>query len=205
MGSSCSGKTSVTEILKKSIDNIVSISMDNFYKGLNDEEKKNPDLYNFDEPNALDIDLFIDCITNLKNGESTYIPVYDFKTHSRTNERLLINPSNIIVIEGILIFSTDKLRDLFDMKVYIDATTSTVIFRRLERDLMERGRDFRSVKNQYKNFVDPSYNKYIKPMKKFCDLVIPNEDDTEFIGIKMLCDTIKYKMSGESKKNSHNN
>jgi len=87
------------------------------------------------------------------------------------------------------------LRKLFDMKIYIDATISTVIFRKLERDLAERGKDFKSIKSQYKKFVDPGYNKYIKPMKKICDLVIPNDDDNNFIGVTMLCDIIRCKMS----------
>lgn len=193
-GQTSSGKTRVTEMIKNSIEGITSLSMDNFYKGLNEVEKNNIENYNFDEPDALDLDLFMDCIKRLKNGEDVEIPVYDFKTHSRTDEKMLVKPSKIIIAEGILIFCTEELRKIFDMKVYIDASISTVIFRRLERDLVERGRDFKSVKTQYKKFVDPAYEKYIRPMKKICDIVIPNEDDNEFIGVKMLCEIIKCKM-----------
>lgn len=193
-GSSGSGKTYVSDMIKKNIlESVVSISMDNFYKGLNESEKENVEDYNFDAPTALDLDLFIECIKKLKQGECTEIPTYDFKTHKRGKEKISIEPRKIIIVEGILIFCNDELRKLFDFKVFIDAEVSTVIFRRLERDLLERGRDFNSVKKQYKKFVQPSYEKYIKPIKKLCDLVIPNEDDTDFIGVQMLCDIIKSK------------
>ena len=194
-GSSGSGKTHVCQMIKKNINKpIITISMDNFYKRLNEDEKQNVESYNFDEPEALDIQLFIDCIKKLKQGEKTEIPTYDFKTHTRTKEKILIEPSKIIIIEGILIFCVEEVRKLFDIKVFIDAEISTIIFRRLERDLMERGRDFYSVKTQYKNYVQPSYEKYIKPIKKTCDLVIPNEDDTDFIGIQTLCEIINCKL-----------
>lgn len=193
-GSSGSGKTYVSKMIKNTIKNpIVIISMDNFYKGLNDVEKENVEEYNFDDLNALDLELFIECINKLKQGLEVEIPTYDFKTHKRGKEKILIKPLNVIIIEGILIFNNNELRNLFDFKVYIDAKISTVIFRRLERDLLERERDFKSIKTQYIKFVQPSYEKYIKPIKKFCDLVIPNEDDTNFIGIKMLCDIINHK------------
>ena len=99
-----------------------------------------------------------------------------------------------MIVEGILIFCEERLRKLFDIKVFIDAEISTVIFRRLERDLLERGRDFNSIKNQYKKYVQPSYKKYIKPIKKICDLVIPNEDGTDFIGVQMLREIVNNKL-----------
>lgn len=193
-GSSGSGKTHVTNMVKDFGESIVSISMDNFYKGLNELEKKNVEDYNFDEPAALDIDLFIECIQKLRLGESTEIPTYDFKTHTRTKKKILIQPTKIMIVEGILIFCEERLRKLFDIKVFIDAEISTVIFRRLERDLLERGRDFNSIKNQYKKYVQPSYKKYIKPIKKICDLVIPNEDGTDFIGVQMLREIVNNKL-----------
>lgn len=191
-GASCSGKSTVVEMIKKEINDITAFSMDNFYRGLEDNECI--DSYNFDEPEALDIELFIDCISRLKKGENVHIPTYDFKSHKRQKETILIKPTKIIIIEGILIFSIEKILNLYDMKVFIHAKKSTVMFRRLERDIVERGRDFHSIKLQYINQVEPSYYKYIKPTKKYCDIVIPNEDNNEFIGVKFLCDNIKYKL-----------
>lgn len=191
-GSSASGKSFVTKMIgEKFGESIVSISMDNFYKGLNENE--NVTEYNFDEPSALDMEMFTKCINDIKLGKNILIPIYDIAEHKRTGYTE-IQPKKIVIVEGIFIFTTEELRKLFDIKVFIDANISTVIFRRLERDMVERGRDLVSIKNQYNKFVYPSYKKYIKPMKKLCDLVIPNEDNSNFIGIQMLFEVINSKL-----------
>ena len=103
--------------------------------------------------------------------------------------------TDVIVVEGILVLCNEELRKLADYKVFIDASPETRLFRRIQRDVEERGRCIDSVKKQYKKFVIPSYEKYIEPSKKYADMIIPNNDDNQFIGVTMLCDLIKYKIA----------
>lgn len=194
-GASASGKSLVADKIGKYMDDITSISMDNFYRGLDENEKKNVDEYNFDDPNAIDIELFINCVYKLKNGISVNIPVYDFITHSRTNETILVKPTKFIIVEGIFAFYDKFIRDMADIKVYIDASAETRLFRRIKRDINERGRDIESVETQYKKFVIPAYEKYIEPYKIYADIIIPNNDNNKFIGINLLCDLMKYKLN----------
>lgn len=194
-GASASGKSLVAEKIGSQMDNITNISMDNFYRGLSEADRKNIDEYNFDDPSAIDMDLFIDCICKLKNGMQVDIPVYDFKTHSRTDKKISINPTKIIIVEGIFAFYDNFLRETADIKVYIDATPETRLFRRIKRDVCERGRDIDSVEVQYKKFVLPAYEKYIQTYKIHADIVIPNNDNNKFIGINLLCDLLKYKLN----------
>ena len=160
-GASASGKSLVAKKIDEGIHNVTVLSMDNFYKGLNEQEKKNPDEYNFDEPSALDYELFIDCVKKLKSSQPVEIPTYDFKTHSRNNDKINIEPTSVIVVEGILVLCNEELRKLADYKVFIDASPETRLFRRIQRDVEERGRCIDSVKKQYKKFVIPSYDTYI--------------------------------------------
>lgn len=194
-GASASGKSLVASKIGKYMNDITSISMDNFYRGLDDNEKKNVDEYNFDDPNAIDMELFADCIHKLKMGLSVDIPVYDFKTHSRTIEIIPVKPTKIIIVEGIFSFYDKSIRDMADIKVYIDASAETRLFRRIKRDIGERGRDIDSVEIQYKKFVVPAYEKYIEPYKFHADIIIPNNDNNKFIGIDLLCDLMKYKLN----------
>ena len=193
-GASASGKSIVAEKIGNRMKDITSISMDNFYRGLTSEEKENVEEYNFDDPNAIDMDLFVDCIQKLKSGNKVNIPIYDFRTHSRTNDTIQINPSKIIIVEGIFSLYNEFLRGMADIKVYIDATPETRLFRRINRDVSDRGRDINSVEIQYKKFVLPAYEKYIQPYKIHADLVIPNNDNNKFIGTNLLCDLLEYKL-----------
>ena len=185
-GCSGSGKTTVSRIIQSSSE-VTIISLDNFYKGLLDEDKLHPELYNFDEPGAIDFEYCINCLKELKMGNSVSIPVYDFKTHSRLEDQMLtIVPNKIIILEGILIYANDDLRKLFDVKIYVEATEATCIFRRLERDIRDRGRTLDFVRGQYKMFVEPAFHLYIEPYKKQVDLIIYNNDHNNFIGVKIL-------------------
>lgn len=194
-GGSASGKSYVTDIMKKIIPDSTLLSQDNFYKGIPDGV--NPELYNFDDVNAIDYDLLIECVKKLKDGDQCNIPTYDFQSHSRKKEKILVEPSRIIIVEGILILCNESLRNLFDVKVFIDADPETRFSRRIQRDIKERKREIDSIIYQYRKFVKPAYDNFIEPCKKYVDLVIPNnydiEFDKQFIGINFLCNSLVMK------------
>jgi len=190
-GGSSSGKTKICSIINDTIKDVSMISMDNYYKGLKEEEKNNADEYNFDVPHAFDEDRLYKDIIELKNGNTVDIPIYDFVSHTRVKDQTIkIVPKKVVIFEGILILDSKRIRDLFDIKIFIDASPETRITRRIKRDLKERCRTIDSVEAQYEKFVAPSYKKYILPTKKYADIIIPNNTGNDFIGVKILCDAI---------------
>lgn len=195
-GGSASGKTTVIKLMKeKMMDEITIISLDNFYKGLTDQEINNVENYNFDSPDAFDWDTFYNCIINLKKGDNVQIPIYDFKTHSRVKDIYQqIVAKKVIVIEGIMIFEHDYIRKLFDFLVFVDADNDTRLERRIMRDINERGRDLESIFKQYKKFVKPMFNKYILPVKKYVDIIVINEDGNNFKNVDAICDHLTLKL-----------
>ncbi|KAL9653512.1 hypothetical protein ABK040_002145 [Willaertia magna] len=196
-GGSASGKTTVCREIVKSLSNkrVVVISQDSFYRNLTPEEKqlaKNSD-YDFDHPDAFDYAIFEEAIKELKNGNGVDIPVYDFKTHSRTNETERVDGADVIIIEGILIFFNKSVRDLMDMKIFVDTDADVRLARRIRRDTKERGRDLESVLLQYERFVKPSFDDYIMPTKKYADIIIPR-GGANIVAIDLLTQHIKLKL-----------
>lgn len=181
-GESCSGKTTLTKQIKESFPNandLQIIPMDSFYLGDGNADK------NFDEPAAIDIDLLITIIKQLKHGETCQIPIYDFVTHKRTAETITIIPSRIIIIEGIFTFNYPELLELAETKVLVKCNPREVAIRRFLRD-GERGRDMTSIANQMRKFVIPGIIQYITPNEDLADLVINNNDHNSFQGLKIL-------------------
>ena len=190
-GTSCSGKTTLANVivnsLKQSGLNIVIISQDWFYKGGNENT-------NYDEPEALDFKLMIELINSLMKGNIVDFPQYDFKTHKRATETIKIEPANIIIIEGILIFSEPKLLDLFTYKVFIETDSEVCLLRRLNRDVEERGRSIKEVAGRYLRDVKPSNDKYVNPSRKHANIMINNSEDGLFIGADFLISHILCKI-----------
>jgi uridine kinase len=186
-GASGSGKSFIAKLIVKTIKtlfynscctDIVVISQDSYYKGGNMDT-------NYDIPEAIDFDLLIKHLVQLTNGESIECPMYDFTTHSRKKETKMIHAGKIIIIEGILIFTQDKLRDLFNMKIFIEAEEPTQIFRRAIRDVNERNRTIEEVKLRYERDVWPSYKEYVLPSSKYADILINNFNDC-FVGPQIV-------------------
>ena len=187
-GGSCSGKTKFAQKLFNKISkNGLLLSQDSFYKGLNSEELKDVDNYNFDIPEAIDFELISDVINGLNNNRTVRIPIYDFKTHTRIGYKTQ-EPQNIdiLVIEGITIFCDQVLRELMDLKIFIDTDADIRIIRRIERDVKERGRTMDMVINRYKKFVKPSHDKYIETSKKYANIIIPKGADN-FESLEFIC------------------
>jgi uridine kinase len=177
-GGSASGKTTVCEILKSALtsEEISVISCDSFYKVLTPGQKEAAyaNNYDFDSPNAIDFETMEGAIRKLMNWEDAIIPQYDFTTHSRTNKTELVPSRNVIIVEGILIFASKEIRDLFDLKIFVECEADIALARRLTRDIAERGRDPKGVIDMYLRFVKPSFDTWVDPVKRHSDVIIPN-------------------------------
>ncbi|CAF1052427.1 unnamed protein product [Rotaria sordida] len=176
-GGSASGKTTVAQnvVEKLNIPWVTLLSMDSFYKVLTDEQHEQAKLnnYNFDHPDAIDFDLVIETLRNLKMGKQVEIPLYNFTTHSRESYKKILYGANVVIFDGIMAFLSKDIRDILDMKVFVDTDADIRLARRLERDIAERGRDIEGVIQQYTRYVKPSYDHYIAPTMTFADLIVP--------------------------------
>ena len=176
-GGSASGKTYVTNKVISNInsENIVRITIDDFYKDnshLSLEERKK---INFDHPKSIDFKLLYEVLNSLKEGKEVDIPTYDFTVHCRSNITKHVVPKKIIIVEGIFALVNKKIRELSDLNIFINASSENRFLRRLKRDQEERGRTFEYVVNQYVNVVAPAYEEIIAPTKMFADLIVSND------------------------------
>ena len=185
-GGSGSGKTT---LLKNIIGTfgpaITVISHDNYYKRHDELTYEERCKLNYDEPAALETDLMVRQLEQLRRGEEISCPVYDFTVHNRSDETLLIKPERVIIVEGILIFENKALRDLMDIKIFVDADADIRICRRIKRDVNKRGRSLESVILQYQETVKPMHEKYVEPSKKYADIVVP-EGGKNLVALAMI-------------------
>ena len=172
-GGTGSGKSTFTNRLKEYFgDNVTVIYHDNYYRRHDDMTYEERTKLNYDHPAALETDLLIEHLKMLKEGKSVECPIYDFTQHNRSDKTYTIHPSKIFLIEGILIFSDERLRDLFDIKVYVEADADERILRRVVRDVKERGRDVDNIMEQYLTTVKPMHYLYVEPTKTTADIII---------------------------------
>ena len=195
-GGSGGGKTSVANVLYRclGIENCLLFSMDTYYKNLTPEQEKNLNNYNFDTPDALDLDLLSEHLTSLMNWKSIEMPTYDFATNKRQEETIHLKPNKFIIFEGILAFHDKRMRDLMDLKLFIDLDDDIRLSRRIYRDIISRGRKMKDVIERYHKFVKPAYNTFIKPTKAYADIIIPR-GGSNTIAIDLINYYLKYKLS----------
>ena len=174
-GGTGSGKTTVANVILSRVGarHIAYLPHDAYYKDLRDLPPMQRESINFDHPNSLDTELLIQHIQQLKQNQAIEVPIYDFKTHSRTSQTTRIEPQPIIIVEGILIFADAILRALFDVKIYVDTDADIRFIRRLQRDIDERGRTTSSVIQQYLSTVRPMHLEFVEPSKRYADVIIP--------------------------------
>lgn len=174
-GASGSGKTTLSEKILEEIgpDSIALLPHDAYYRNQDDKPYEERLKVNYDHPSSLETELLIEHIHQLKAGKAVDVPVYDFVNHTRAKETRLVEPKRLIMVEGILILVEKKLRQLFDMKLFVDTDQDICFIRRLQRDLVERGRTMESVVDQYLNTVRPSYLEFVEPTKRYADVIIP--------------------------------
>ena len=199
-GGTCSGKSTLIKKIKEEFgDAITMLSHDFYYKSHDDipfEERKK---LNYDHPDSFDTDLMIGHIRQLINGECVERPVYDFTIHNRINETVTVKPSKVIVVEGILIFENKELRDLCDIKVFIDTDADVRIIRRIVRDVHERGRTLESVVTQYLTTVKLMHEQFVEPTKKYVDVIIP-EGGYNQVALEMLNERIYALLKGREQR-----
>lgn len=174
-GGSGSGKTTVAQEILQRVgpDRIAFLQHDAYYKDLSGLPPAQRAEVNFDHPNSLDTELLIRHVQFLKAGKPVKVPVYDFTTHSRTDKTIQVAPRRVIIVEGILIFAEPDLRHLFDVKIFVDTDSDLRFIRRLQRDLIERGRTTESVIKQYLATVRPMHLEFVEPSKRYADVIIP--------------------------------
>ena len=185
-GGSGSGKTTlVKNLVEKFGDAITVISHDNYYKRHDDMTYEERCLLNYDEPEAFDTSLMVYQLGELRRGFSVDCPVYDFTVHNRSNETTKIVPERVIIVEGILIFENKELRDLMDIKIFVDTDADIRLCRRIKRDVNKRGRSMESVLKQWQQTVKPMHELYVEPSKKHADLVVP-EGGKNVVALDMI-------------------
>lgn len=191
-GGSGSGKTTVANNLVKAFkaEDAVLVEQDAYYRELLNMSIEEKAKVNFDHPDSIEFELLRKHLEILKEGKSIDRPIYDFTTHSRKEGAVRINSSKIIIVEGILIFAVPEIRELLDVKIFVDTDADEMILRRIERDMNERGRSFESVKNQYLTTVKPMFLEFCEPSKRYADVIIPRGGENK-VAIDMIISNLK--------------
>lgn len=192
-GGSASGKsTVVSEVLEAAgLNDVIIIRHDDYYLDQKNVPMAKRYELNYDHPRSFDNELLFNDLEKLLAYQAIERPVYDFEAFTRSENVVHVEPKKIIIIEGILILENKKIRDLADIKLYVEADDDTRLIRRILRDMKERGRSIESIINQYESTVKPMYHKYIKPTKRFADVIIPN-DQKHDIAVDLIVAKIKY-------------
>ena len=190
-GGTGSGKTTLMDNLMKRFGSDVTVlSHDNYYRRRDDMTLEERSKVNYDEPAALETDLMVRHLDLLRQGQAIECPVYDFSQHNRSNKTTTIEPKRVIIVEGILIFEDDALRDLMDIRIFVDTDADVRLGRRILRDVEERGRTLQSVLDQYQTTVKPMHEMYVEPSKKYAHLVVP-EGGKNFVALDMILSRIE--------------
>ncbi|MFA6506916.1 MAG: uridine kinase [Treponemataceae bacterium] len=178
-GGSGSGKTTIVRKISELISDFVFLPQDSYYKSATYISNTNITAFNWDHPQAFDNELLIEHLTRLKRGEAIEMPRYDFVHHRREDETIRVEPKKLIIFEGIMIYTDKRVRDLIDLKIFVDTPDDIRFIRRLTRDIKERGRTLDSVIEQYLNVVRPGHFEFIEPTKAYADIIIPEGGHNE--------------------------
>lgn len=199
VGGTGAGKTTISNAILDRVGShhIAYIPHDAYYKDMDDIPIASGNIRNFDHPDSLDTMLMIDHIRQLQDWQAAEIPIYDFTTHRRTSQTQRVEPQPIILVEGILIFSEPALRDLFDIKIFVDIDADIRFIRRLQRDIQERGRTVESVIQQYLATVRPMHLQFVEPSRRYADVIIP-EGGYNIVAIDMVADRIRSMLRAQT-------
>ncbi len=197
-GGTGSGKSTLVKRLQDAFknDDVATLCHDYYYKAHPELSYEERTKLNYDHPQAFDTDMMVEHIRALKNNVPIERPVYSFVEHNRTNETVAVKPSKVIIIDGILIFENKELRDLMDIKVYVDTDADIRLARRILRDVRDRGRSMESVITQYTSTVKPMHEEFVEPSKRYADVIIP-EGGFNSVAVSMLIKNIRSIVDGD--------
>lgn len=197
-GGTGSGKTTIARKIVETVGrrNVILVEQDSYYRNLADMPLDARRQTNFDHPDSIDSEMLVNHLKRLKGGLAIEMPVYDFKTHTRRPETDKIQPKQVVIVEGILIFAEPRVLDLLDVRVFVDTPGDIRFIRRLQRDITERGRTVESVIAQYYSTVRPMHFEFVEPSKRHADIIVPEGAQTG-VTIEMLCGMVREKLRGE--------
>ena len=195
-GGTGSGKTTLVKRLAEIFEGEVTVlSHDNYYKRHDELTYEERCLLNYDEPDAFDTSLMAYQLDCLRHGQAIECPVYDYTVHNRSDETIHIVPNRVIIVEGIMIFENEDLRNLMDIRIFVDTDADVRLCRRIKRDVNKRGRSMQSVLDQYQTTVKPMHEKFVEPSKRFAHLIVPEGGKNE-VAIDMIMGRIRRHLNG---------
>lgn len=199
-GGTGSGKTTIARAIVEAVgaENVVLVEQDSYYRNLADMPLDERHQANFDHPDSLETDMLVDHILKLKQGLSAEMPLYDFKTHTRSDRIEIIEPRPVVIVEGILMFAEARVLELLDVRVFVDTPDDIRFIRRLQRDIVERGRTVESVIGQYYRTVRPMHHEFVEPSKRHADIIIPEGAQTG-VSLEFLCSLVREKLKEEKR------
>jgi len=197
-GGTGSGKTTIARAIVEAVGraNVVLVEQDSYYRNLADMPLDERHQANFDHPDSIDSDMMVNHLIRLKQGLSVEMPLYDFVTHTRSEEIEIINPKPVVIVEGILIFAESRVLDLLDVRVFVDTPDDVRLMRRLRRDITERGRTFERTLEQYERTIRPMHFEFVEPSKRHADIIIPEGSNTG-VTVEFLCSMVREKLNVE--------
>ncbi|HUR99324.1 MAG TPA: uridine kinase [Pyrinomonadaceae bacterium] len=201
-GGTGSGKTTIARAIVEAVgrSNVVLVEQDSYYRNLSDMPLDERHQANFDHPDSIDSDMLVNHLIRLKQGLSIDMPLYDFVTHTRSDDIEVIEPKPVVIVEGILIFAESRVLDLLDCRVFVDTPDDVRLMRRLRRDITERGRTFERTLEQYELTIRPMHFEFVEPSKRHADVIIPEGSQTGMT-VDLLCSLVREKLSAEQVQN----
>jgi len=199
-GGTGSGKTSVARRIYESlhVESAAFLDYDAYYKELGHLSLEERERINFDHPDSLDVELFIHHLQRLIDGHAIEKPVYDFTRHTRAPETVRVEPRDVVLVDGILLFADATLREMFDLKIFVDTEADVRFIRRLKRDLSERGRSLDSVVDQYLKTVRPMHFEFVEPTKRYADVILPRGGQNT-AGIEVIAARIRERLAEKAR------
>jgi len=195
-GGSGSGKSALARRLRETLgpETLTVIEIDSFYCDITEIAPRDRASVNYDHPDAIDWDLLLDALRDLRDGETVEMPVYDFTTHERRDEALEVQPTPVILVEGIHCLTHEALRDLLDVRIFVDTDADVRFIRRLRRDILDRDRTIDSVIAQYMTTVRPMYNDYVEPGRRHADIIIPEGTGENELGVELMVEALTARL-----------
>jgi uridine kinase len=194
-GGTGSGKSTVARKIAEGlpVGSVATLDYDSYYRDRSDLSLAERVQLNYDHPDALDSQLLVRHLGELRAGRAVEVPVYDFKTHARLPEHRVLAPTRIVIVEGILVFVEESVRQLLDVKIFVDTDADIRVFRRIRRDLEQRGRTFQAVREQYYRTVRPMHIQFVEPSKRWADLIVP-EGGENHIAIDLIRGKLQHEL-----------